>query len=261
VSAVALQRVAVRMLFDAAFADAVYRDADAALAGLSLTADERAWLRRPDRRAWGVDPMRRWRALTGLLEEYPVTGALARRFHGDFAGLDAFFSAPPFHACIQERRAVALAFGDFCASHRDPRVAAAARIELAIARVRRPRAAAGELVAMAEGVTVPSGALPMYQALAARLGGRVDAVADPRSLPAALPAIGPGVEHLVAERTADGGVGLGEASEPLVALLEAARDGAARADLLALARRYGCSEGEDAEVVDGLVAEGLLRRP
>jgi hypothetical protein len=259
VSAVALQRVAVRMLFDAAFADAVYRDPDAALAGLPLTAAERGWLRHPDRRAWGADPLRRWRALTGLLEEYPVTGALARRVHGDFAGLDAFFSSSVFHGCIQARGSLALAFGDFVAAHADPRVRAAARIERAIARVRRRRPGRGELVAAAEGVTVPAGSLAMYQQLAPRLPS-VEAVADPRALPAALPAIGPGEEHLVAEPTPDGGVGLGEASAPLVALLEAARDGARRSDLLALARRLGCDDGEDAEVVDGLVEEGLLRR-
>ncbi len=258
-SAVALQRVAVRMLFDAAFADAVYRDADAALAGVPLTAAERGWLRRPDRRAWGADPLRRWRALTGLLEEYPVTGALVHRRHGDLATLDAFFSSPAFHACIQSRGSLALCFGDFAAGHADPRARAAARLERAVARVRRPRPAAGELVAAAEGVTVPAGALAMYEALAPRVPG-VEAVVDPRALPPALPSIGPGEEHLVAERTPDGGVGLGEASAPLVALLEAAREGARREDLLALARRHGCDAGEDAEVVDGLIEEGLLRR-
>jgi hypothetical protein len=259
VSAAALQRVAVRMLFDAKFADAVYRDPEAAVRGLPLTAAEREWLRRPDRRAWAADPLRRWRALTGLLEEYPVTGALVHRRHGDLSSLDAFFSSPAFHACIQERRSLALCFGDFAAGHADPRARAAARVERAIARVRRPRPPAGELSSAAEGVTASAGSLAMYQALAPRVPG-VEAVVDPRALPATLPPIGPGEEHLVAERTPDGGVGLGEASEPLVALLEAAREGAARADLLALARRYGCEEGEDAEVVDGLIDEGLLRR-
>jgi hypothetical protein len=260
-SPVELQRVAVRMLFDAAFADAVYRDPEGALP--NVPAEQRAWLVRPDRRAWGADPLRRWRALTGLLEEYPAAGALARRARGVDA-LDAFFSSATFHDCVQGRGSLALAFGDFLAAMPDARTTAVARVERAVARSRRPAPPTRGDYALAPGVevlVVPVGTLALYQLVGAHLAahpeGVVAAVAA-GALPAHLPDLGLESEALIVERGAEG-IGVSEAGEALVALLAAARGGAAREALLAVARAHGCEPGEDADVVDGLVAEGLLR--
>jgi hypothetical protein len=52
-----------------------------------------------------------------------------------------------------------------------------------------------------------------------------------------------------------------EALEPaLAALLERAARSATEAELLAEARRHGADPGEDAEIVAGLVGDGLLVR-
>ncbi len=74
-SHVAVQRVIVRMLYDAAFAERVYDDPGSALAGVDLTDAETAWLTASDPRAWRVDPLRRARTLKALLDEFSVSGA------------------------------------------------------------------------------------------------------------------------------------------------------------------------------------------
>ncbi|MCA9557117.1 MAG: hypothetical protein KC583_01025, partial [Myxococcales bacterium] len=114
-SAAALQRVVVRMLYDPALVEAVYADADAALADEPLSEAERAWLVAPDRRRWRADPHRRARTLQALLEEYPAAGARVARAEG-LAALDAFFSSPAFHGCVQRRGSLADTFGDFLAA-------------------------------------------------------------------------------------------------------------------------------------------------
>ena len=71
-SAAGVQRVVVRMLFDPRFRDAVYAEPAAALAATDLTAEERGWVVRPDRRAYATDVTRHARALLALAEE-PVS--------------------------------------------------------------------------------------------------------------------------------------------------------------------------------------------
>ncbi|MCA9543992.1 MAG: hypothetical protein KC613_06360 [Myxococcales bacterium] len=136
-SALALQRVVVRMLFDEHLVDRVYADPAGALPEVDLTDAERAWLVQPDKRRWRADPLRRYRALQALLEEYPVAGALVIREAGGVQALDAYFSDPAFHRCIQDRGVLALSFGRWLAADFTVDVAAAARVELALARVRR----------------------------------------------------------------------------------------------------------------------------
>ncbi len=116
---VALQHVIVRMLYDPAFVQRVYGDPRAATADCDVTDDERTWLVHADRRAWSVDPYRRARSLTGLLEEYPVTCArLVRALGSDAAGarLDAYFSSERFHRDVQDGATLAESFGDWLAS-------------------------------------------------------------------------------------------------------------------------------------------------
>ena len=72
-NAQALQRVVVRMLYDPALVDAVYGGAPVE----GLDAPGRAHLIRVDRRAWATDPYRRSRSLKALIEEMPVSAALA----------------------------------------------------------------------------------------------------------------------------------------------------------------------------------------
>ena len=105
-----LERIYVRMLFDPAFAARVYENAEAALAGLDLDEGERAQLVAVDRRAWAHDPLRRYRTLRILAEEFKASTTIALAATRSIASLDAFFSAPEFHAAVQERGSMAGAF-------------------------------------------------------------------------------------------------------------------------------------------------------
>jgi hypothetical protein len=154
-----LQRVVVRLLFDPEFVERVYADPDLALQGLDLSADERRLVVAPDRRAYGTDATRRSRALTELVRGFPTASAVAVQGDG-IAFLEGFFASPIFHAVIQERGSLAAGYGAFLeqaamsGALRDPRAAALARLEGAVARIRRaPRgeaAAGGEAVACGE---------------------------------------------------------------------------------------------------------------
>lgn len=138
-----LERVYVRMLFDPAFADRVYEDAEAALSGLDLDAGERAQLVAVDRRAWGHDPLRRYRTLRTLAEEYKASTTIALAATRSLAALDAFFSSPEFHGAVQERGSMALAFAAFLGrlvAERPvdaPQLADVVRLEAMLARCRR----------------------------------------------------------------------------------------------------------------------------
>lgn len=145
-SHVALQRVVVRMLHDAAFARAVLADPHAATREIDLDEAERRWLVAPDPRAFEVDPLRRSRGLTGLIEEYAVSSALlvrARGRDGASAALDAFFSSSAFHSCVQSGGSLADRFGTWLLSAESPLVdvhaQAITEIERAIVRARRAR--------------------------------------------------------------------------------------------------------------------------
>lgn len=202
----AVQRVVVRMLHDAAFARAVYDDVNAATRDCGLSEAERAWLVTPDPRAYAVDPLRRTRALTGLLEEYAVACALLVREYGRehaLEALDAFFSSPSFHAGVQHGASLAGCFGAWMAgdslTSEGGDVRAVVALEAALARARRNRDFAPDLpgspssdptraaLVLAPGVVVheaPRGLVNRYAAAIVDLRGRgrslVDAVLDPQ---------------------------------------------------------------------------------
>lgn len=112
-AAVALQRVAVRMLFDPAFVDRVYADPLAATRGLGIPEVRARQLVENDRRLWGADPLRRNRALKALMEEYRVSSTLVLALTGKLASLDGFFGSAPFHDAVQRRGYMAIAFASY----------------------------------------------------------------------------------------------------------------------------------------------------
>ena len=279
-SHVALQRVAVRMLWDPAFVERVYATPKVALAGDDLETEEVAWLTRPDRRAWSTDPHRRARTLHGLLEEFPGAGALAARRPNGVAALDRFFSSTTFHACIRDGASLAIAFGAYLAREvsgavGDPRVRALASVEGVLADLRRaPRAAApagggdGSLVLRprARVLDAPSGAAPLLGEIARRLasqpGGAVAAIAAGARGLDDLPALA--ADHvltpLLAVMNDAGEASLEELPGPLAAVLRHAARRSPVEDLLAIARHHGAEPGEDREIVEELVADGILVR-
>ena len=139
-SARALQRVAVRMLYDQAFLQRVYDDVEAATEDCDITDEERAWLRTPDRRAWQVDPLRRSRSLAALVEEFAVSVALfVRSGPAGTARLDSFFSSSRFHRGMQKGESLAQIFAQWFHDQSVPRDLL--ELEAALARVRRMREA------------------------------------------------------------------------------------------------------------------------
>jgi hypothetical protein len=190
-----LQKLVVRLLYDPELVARVFSDPERALAGLELTAAERHMAVAPDRRAYGTDVHRRSRTLTELLREYPAATSLVASTTGGIALLDRFFSSPIFHAAIMERHSLARAFGAYLQALAsdggwDPRLLPFARLEQAIARVRRappsrsdgptpPEPPAGLVrPARIELLTLPAGVLAQHGAVMAALtAGGQDPVA------------------------------------------------------------------------------------
>lgn len=240
-----LQRVVVRMLYDPAFVIAVYRDAAAATADIPLTAAQRRWLTEPDRRAWTIDRQRRARTLAALIDEYPAVTRAAE-------AVDAFFSSTVFHRCIQTRGSLALAYGRFVVDHfaDEPWVQALAQLEVAIAHLRRRKAPALEAGQIALHRRVmphwgPSGLADVYVAVMAGSRPPGDLIVE-RS------------EGLIAELGDGGAVSISKSSPELFALLEAALTPLDRRELEKVACGFGCDASEAHELLDDLLAEGLL---
>jgi hypothetical protein len=309
-SARCLYRVIVRMLYDPDFAHAVYRDSGQALAGLDLSAREQSWLVQPDARAYRTDPMRRWRSLTALLEEFPATSAfiLRRGREGsvppEMELLDAFFSGPDFHRCIQDGGSMIFAFSEFLGrkdhggAPADSRVAPLARLETAIARLRRsrlsqprpqsspqsptqspwqsspqsPQPQLSSRLALAPRaliLTLPAGTYELHRrisrALEVQQRPAVACLRDPRwSLPVLLD-LEPMDEYLLVEKTIEEGtdrlhspVRHTTITLELFFLLGEAGAGADRRRLAEKACALGAEPAEAEEIIDGLIAEGLL---
>ena len=249
----ALQRAIVRLLFDPALAGRVY--AGGSLPG--LTEKELAWLRSPDARAWRTDPHRRARSLHALLEELPAAAALS----GDPPALLSFFSSDAFHACIEEGGSLALSFGAWLASRLAPPARDVARIETAIADLRRRRARAAPpgrlaLSAFAEVLEVDAAAADLHATLVERLGASPVEVLVKGPLPAVRVPAPTGNEAVLVHRRG-GDVTVERLPDALAALLAFAREPRTRDALVAEARRLGAGD-DAAEIVDSLLADALL---
>lgn len=265
----AVQRVIVRMLYDPQFAERVADDVDTALAGVDVSPSERAWLTASDPRAWRVDPMRRARTLRALLDEYPVSAALVlHRYAHGAALLDGFFSSVTFHHAIQRRASLPLTFGEWLPEAGVEAATATAALERAVAGSRRPPHAgppAGH-VALGPGVALtvaPVGTLALFTHCTARLQA-----ADPADVVAGLltgrvqldplPALDLAAQEPLLIEPSSGGPMVAPVSPELYGLLAAARAPAPVDDVLAAARAHGAGPGEDRELVESFVEEGLL---
>jgi hypothetical protein len=276
-----LQRVVVRMLFDAEFRQRVYADPQAALHDVPLTAAERQWVVTPPPQAYGTDAYRQSRALSGLLEEYPVAGALAVRCPQGVARLQRFFASAAFHNCVQQRDSMAAAFGSYLQSAvfaEAPTVAHMALIEAGGVRVRRaPPGAPVAASPYAEDtplciapwvalLAVPPTTLSCYSQVLQRLRRHgpvlLDAVLDTTyRLPAGPRVQGTASAWILVVRDASGvGFSLEEASAELGALLAAARSASSFGALCALAVRLGAERQDAVDILEGLVTDQLLIR-
>ncbi len=242
----ALRRVVVRLLHDPALVDRLADDPAAALAGTELSPEERTWLVAVPAAAWRTDPDRPRRVLAVLRDEYAASVALAP------AHAERFFRSTHFHGAIQgDGGSLAIAFGLHMADAADARVVAVARLELATAAVRRaprrvPPSAPGSLrlTPTARVVRVPGGAAELLAAV--RSG-------------AALAPLRTAEEPLLVVRTPDTHAVTVEGLEDgLAALLGGATVAVPRAQLESLLRSLGASADEAVEVIERLMADGLL---
>lgn len=252
-----LQRAAVLMHFDPRFVEALHDDARPRPS--FLTPEESALLRRTDPRAFRTDPERPLRLISTLLEEYPVSCAIAGR-----DALLTFPSSSIFHGAIMRGRLVVDAFGDWLL----PRAGAVSQIELAIALARRRRTRRGAGLARAPGVElarVPVGTLRFFTESRTSLGPLPhEAVARGERL--VMPAESDALEDLVIEHSrsdvqqpgaASAGPTVAPCASALFSLLSFAREGRSRALLVEEARRLGADDDAE-DVITGLLDEGLL---
>jgi len=269
----------VRLLHDPELVDRVYQQPEATLARADLTPREREWLVSPDRRAWKTDPYRRARLLTGLIDEYPASMAVALR-SGGTADLLAFFSAEHFADCVHGRGSLALAFGawltDGLADVGPEETTHLARVELAIATVRRAASvgpgAANDPSAHEHLVRAPTvdafgireGTVERLAAIRGRLGQHggalSEAVADSTfDLPAGAATPGAEREYVLVDLGPDGAQ-LGFCPGELVMLLDAARDPVPAATLWRRAGALGADPDDERAIVAGLLRDGSLVR-
>lgn len=252
----ALQRVVVRMLHDWKFVAQVLAEPVP-----GLTEAELGWLRAVDPRRWRSDPLRRYRLLQSVIEEFPAACAVVVRRAG-VPTLDLFMSSQAFHQAIEAGEVLALAFGRWLCTGLGPEVAALASLEEAVARSRRAmqRAQPPGHLALAQGyvpVAPLAGTLAAWQDIVQRLDlhgrGRLAAVSDEKwRIP--LPDLGAHTEGLLVEP----GPRIGEAGGPVVAfLLGLPRPpDAALASLIEL----GAEPQEAIELIDEFLRDGVVVR-
>ena len=245
-----LQRMIVRMMYDPNLVEEVYSGNP--VDGLDDHA--RDLLCASDRRAWGSDPYRRARSLRALLEEFPVSAALA-----GVEQLDAFFSDAAFHEAIANGGSLALAFGNWVSRFAGP----VAHLEVALARVRRAPEPQGVGIVSAPTVAIvriPQAVFEHAQSIRSQLGpDPVNTLVNGSFKPAMGVQEGPTVALLV-EATPDGAVSIAGASEALAALLEFAAQPRSFNDMVACANRLGAGPDEDTALIESFLGEELLIR-
>ncbi|KIG16149.1 hypothetical protein DB30_04867 [Enhygromyxa salina] len=247
-----IQQALVCMMFDPVYAGVVRGPAPLD----ELSPRERELLRGVDPRGLATDDMRRARALHVILDEYPVSAALL-----GVEAVDQYFSSPAFRACVFERGSMALVFGRRYLLGASDKLHGIGAIETAMASARRVDRQRHPGLGSAPGlapVSVPAGSLAWYQRARARLGPEpLQALTKLRKPWPQKPPRG-GREHLLIEAKGDGSLAIGTASAALVGLLIAADPPRPRAELVAAAIELGAEADEADELLDDLIAEGLL---
>jgi hypothetical protein len=241
----ALRRVMIRLLHDPALVDAVHADVVGALADVDLTAEERGWLVAVPRAAWHTDAERPHRVLDALRDEFPASFALAP------SRAEAFFRSLHFHAAVQTRGSLALAFGAHMAEDPDVRVTTVACLESATASVRR---------APVRIASSPAGNLRLTPAARVvrvrRHGAALLAAVRERRTP---PSLAPHDEVVLVLRVPDTAeVTIEPLPEGLAHVLARAGAETPRARLVDLVRAAGAGATEADGIVDRLVADSIL---
>ena len=269
---ITMQRVIVRMLFDPAFARSVIERPEESLKGLGLDARHVSFLTGPDPRVWRLDPHRRARSLEALLDEYPASAALLVGSTSQTSALDAFFSSSHFHQCIQQRQRLALAFGSYLidlAIHlKRADLEGVTTLEKAVAAFRRPSQlpdnpdAKLHLSPNVALVSVPTGTLEAYvnitQTLAEKqLSGAAAVILSSFRL-RPFQTTEQRVWVLLEKMNEGSGPGLSVLADGLASLLVLANQGTSFESFSEVARNHGADPGEEREILDSLIDDGLI---
>ena len=243
-SARTLQELVVLAHHGCAFVDVI-------LAGDSITAAERACFAAIDPRAFRGDVERQHRLVAAVIEELPVTCAVA--------GLDAvyalFHDVEGFGAVVRRRLPVVVHF----AARLEAVAGDVARIEGGVARARRRRPRGGGFVRAAgvEVIEVGEHAVHHWQQQRASLGDRpIDVVGSGRRLPRDADDRAR-VQVLI--EPSDGSFALANCSAALAGLLRALEAPTSDAHAVAVAREHGCDDDDEARgLLNDLMVDGLL---
>ena len=280
----ALQRIMVRMLFDAAYAARVAEAPTDALVGEDITEEECSWLAAPDPRAWRADSERPSRSLTVLAQEYPTSLALCMAAGAPPAQPMGFFSSLEFHQCVRGRGSMAIAFGDYLIALslkgvlQDRRLTHLVRLEQAIARLRRGAPAVAPAAGDPGSLLQRSPDKAIHEAAAgtADLHDEIYAELPPSGADLAVVVLTPGraaprtpvdsekTEPLLLELARDDGprvkfpVGIAEVTRELFDLFRFASSPRRFEDLCEEAIRLGAAPDDAAEVIASLLEDGAL---
>lgn len=254
----AVQRAVVRLLHvgrdGAAAPDAVTGALlDRFAAEGAVSTEEMGWLQAVDPRAWRTDPWRTARLLGALLEEFP--GAAAAYGHD----MLPFFRSTRFDACLRDGGSLAGAFGAWFVEVGDADVVAHARVEGAIAELRRVVPITTPTTAAPSGLRVRA---PLVRVLTGYLAVPADDASAPsRSRSVDLRAATLLVQALAPDADGSRRIVVSEFPEALARLLIDSAEPRPRGSLLADLRALGADPGEDEEVLGELERDGLIVPP
>jgi hypothetical protein len=270
----ALRRALVVALHDPAFVAALHADPDTVLAPFELDAAERAQLLAVDRRAFGVDRLRRQRVLRAIIEELKGALAIALAEVRSLRFVEDFFSSPIFHRAVAADRPLVLALADYLADAHargrvtGPHLLPVLAIERARAEARRDTARAPRAgLDLAPGVRLLASDAAALAALQAAEQHLFElsllphaALCDDRPALALPPPVAPRPLHL-AVRAAGGEVAVTEIPEPLFRTLSAVAAASApvRPGVMAgILASVGLRVPDPATLAADLVDEGYL---
>lgn len=270
----ALQRFIVRLMFDATLVRRLSHRPEQALKGVDLSDDERRWLLGSDMRAYGSDPLFAPRLLHAVVGECVVASSIALAHGGGQSRtLLPFFQSPGAHGAVQRGESLALAFADWLISRvaagrwRDARIAEVARLERALASLRRPGDGQGALHSCANLVKTRVNTWAVYNEGLVKLrlhGDETTAALEGRLHLEELPRLLAGSEWVLCqttERSTHGSAGIEVLPDALAELIRIASDGASRGDLLARARNLGAESGEDEAIIAELERDRIIAFP
>ena len=265
----ALQRALVIAQYDPEVRFEALAEEVPAGAAAALGAAELAELARLDRRGLRTDPLRRRRLLRTLAEEYKASTTLLLAETRSLGGVETFFVGPAFRAAVLGDSPLAVAFGAFLAEAArhatTPQLRGVVALEWTRAASRRSaRTACRPDVSLAPGVAVlavDASVLPAVQAVERYLFevGLMPQVAlcdDAPRLPP-LGALTGQDEHYLFQPAGDE-VALSPIDADLYRVLSSFTTPAPRPEAQARVSASGIPAARAAEVLDGLLLEGLL---